>query len=66
MIFVKLACGERDIVVSISVRCMCMLCVCASVQICRTKPCTFVHEFQNYLAQLMSSRSRSETFVQVG
>ena len=59
-IFVEPACGERDKVVTILVRCMC---VCPS----RFVPAitlTFMHEFQNDLAQLFSLRSRNafETF----
>ena len=55
---VKPACDERDIVVTISARCMCE---CGFV---RAKICIFVHGFQNYFALLSSSRIKLpfETF----
>ena len=49
LIFVEPACGERDIVITTSVWCKCMLYVqelCASVQIWPAITCTFVHGFQ--------------------
>ena len=55
-IFVKPACGEGDIVVAILVWCMCVHCACMhpSIQFCRGITSTFVHGFQNNMAQLMS------------
>ena len=54
--FVELACGEQDIVVTISVQCMCIVRLSAFV---RAITSTFMHGFQNNLAQLFSLRSRS-------
>ena len=53
---VEPACGERDTVVTISVRCICVR-ACMHVlssRIVRDITCTFVHGFQNNLAQLLS------------
>ena len=47
-IFVEPACGERDIVVTISVRCTCMFCSCLRPPgFVRAITSTFMHEFQN-------------------
>ena len=61
--------GERCIVVTISVQCMCVHCVCMHPSaFVRVITCTFVHGFQSNLAQMLSSRSRKaiKTFVQIG
>ena len=54
--FGELACGEQDIDVTISVQCMCIVRLFAFV---RAITSTFMHIFQNNLAQLFSLRSRS-------
>ena len=63
LIFVEPACGERDIVVTFSVHCMCMPCVCVCVcvyagmflsRFVQAITSAFMHDFQNYLAQLFS------------
>ena len=54
--FVELACGEQDIVVTISVQCMCIVRLSAFV---RAITATFIHGFQNSLAQLFSFKSGS-------
>ena len=63
LLFVEPACGERDIVVKTSLRCICLcwaLCVCVHPsEFVSAITCTFVHGFQNNLAQLFSLRSRS-------
>ena len=46
--YVELACGEQDIVVTISVQCMCIVRLSAFV---RAITSTFMHLFQNNLAQ---------------
>ena len=59
-IFVKPACGEQDLVLTISDPCMCVCCTC--VRPCRfvwAITSTFMHGFQNNLAQLFSLTSRS-------
>ena len=55
MIFVEPACGERDMVVTTSV--LRARCACVSPNL--SGHCTFMHKFQNYLAQLLFSRSRN-------
>ena len=52
--FVELACGEQDIVVTISVQCMCIVRLSAFV---RAITSIFIYEFQNNLAQLLSLKS---------
>ena len=54
IIFVEPACGERDEIVTISVRYMCV----RPSGFVQAITCTFVHGFQNKLAQLSSSRNR--------
>ena len=63
--FFALACDKQDIVVKISVQCMCIVRLFAFV---RAISSTFMHGFQNNLAQLFSLRSKSAfgTFVWVG
>ena len=64
-IFVEPACGERDIVITTSVCCMCVLCVCmrevscSSFQICPGRNLYIYAWIQNNLAQFLSLRSRS-------
>ena len=61
VIFVAPSCGERDIVVTISVWCMCVRRACMhQYGLVRAITCTFMHGFQNNLAQLLPSRSRSD------
>ena len=55
LIFVEPSCGERDIVVIISVQCMCV----HLFEFVLAITYTFMHGFQNDLVQLLSSRSRS-------
>ena len=54
-LFVKPACGKRDIVVPPSVWCKCMhaLCMCSSGFV-RVKTSTFMHGLRNYFEQLFS------------
>ena len=60
IIFVEPPCGERDIVVTLSVRCMCMCCACVHLSgFVWAITSTFMHRFQNDLAQLFSLRSKS-------
>ena len=61
ILFVEPACCERDIVVTISVRYMCILqCACIRPSIfVWAITSTFMHGFQNNLLQLFSLRSRS-------
>ena len=70
MLFVKLTCSERDIVVTASVWCTCVRACMHPSRFIRAITCTFLHGFQNNLAQLFSMRSGVEvpfeTFVQVG
>ena len=54
--FVELVCGEQDIVVTISVQCMCIVRLSAFV---RAVTSTFIHGFQKNLAQLFSFKSGS-------
>ena len=61
-VFVESACGDRGIV-----QCMCMRAFCvvhAQSGFVRAITCTFVHGFQNNMAQLVSSMSKVpfETF----
>ena len=67
--FVEPACGERDIVVTFSVRCMCVRCACVSSGFVRAETCTFMHEFYKrnwhsycYQGVLVPF----ETFVKIG
>ena len=61
LFFVEPACGERDIVVLISFRCMCVhaCCVMHLSGFVRAIPSIFMHGFQNNLAQLFSLACRS-------
>ena len=52
-------CGEQDIVVTASFRCMCVHCECVPCASVCLLTCKFVHGFQNNLAQLFSLRSKS-------
>ena len=55
-------CGERDIVVTTTALCMCVHCECVVVHpsgFVRAITATFMHGFQNNLAQLFSLRSIS-------
>ena len=62
--FVEPACSERDIVVTTLVLCMCVRCACHMCT-CVVRPsgivwaitCTFMHGFQNKLAQLFALMS---------
>ena len=47
MIFIKPACGERDIVGTVSVQCLCLL----LIEFVQAITSTFMHAFQNNLAQ---------------
>ena len=55
-IFVELACSEQDIVVTALVWCVC--CACVHCGFVRAITSTFVHGFQNNLAQLFSLKGR--------
>ena len=62
MIFVEPACGGQDIVVAISVQCMCIRCACVCVHpsgFVQAISSIFMHGFQKKLAQLFSLSSRS-------
>ena len=65
MVFVEPACGEQDIVVTTSVRLMCLhVCImcCACMRLSGyvlVITSIFTHEFQNNLAQLFSLRSKN-------
>ena len=54
--FVELACGEQDIVVTITVQYMCIVRLSAFGWAITS---TFMHGFQNNMAQLFSLRRRS-------
>ena len=61
LIFVEPTCDLPDIVVTTSVRCI-SVCVCASVclsKLVQAIACTFMHGFQNNVAQLFSLKSGS-------
>ena len=63
IIFVESACGERDVVVTMTVWCVWVCaCVCAcvnlSVRICRTITSTIVDGFQNTMTYLFSIMCR--------
>ena len=56
--FFESAIDEPGIVVTTSVRCMCVRCSCVWPSgFFRTITCTFVHGFQNNLAQLFSLKN---------
>ena len=62
-LFVKTACGEQDIVATTSVPCMCVLCVhtlCIHPDLSGHYMYIYrIHGFQNNLAWLLCSRSKS-------
>ena len=66
-IFLEPAFSERDIVVTILVQHVCVRCACLCIVhssgFVWAITCTFMHEFQNNLAQLLSSRSKSVTGI---
>ena len=66
--FVEPACGEREIVVTTSVRCTCVRRACVRLSgIIRTITFTFIYGFRNYLAYLFFLRVEVpiETFIQI-
>ena len=59
-IFVQPACSEQDIIVTTLVQCMCGCeCIVLPSRFVQAIASTFMHGFQNNLAQLLSSSSRS-------
>ena len=60
LFFVEPACSEQHLVVTISVRSLCVPCVCVYPSgFVRAITSTFMHGFQNNLAQLFSRMSKS-------
>ena len=59
-LFVEPACDERDVIVTISIRCICVRWACVRPsEFVRAITSTFMHGFQKYLGQLFSLRSES-------
>ena len=59
--FVEPTCREQDIDITTSVRCMCVHALCMHLsRFVWARTSTFMHGFQNNLAQLLSLRSKSD------